>query len=547
MTEVRVDFGHLSHWDALLPISFEQMDEDDHDYARRQCEEALDREKSQDYWRKAAEADPSIYGDSEADKEAFLAEEFKAMDRRSRAWAQQAVSLRASLNLRPVRVAADGACGLSSLSVAGGGTASHDEREFLRRAVLAAAPKIFEDVRFQKLLFILEGDPAHVEASGQQPALGQSLLGGSACEGAAPADPDGRALDTSQAVAATATLDSDWVMVARNICVVLDEPHSVGDACGGDTTTSSDKPAVANATGAEAETLEVGTAPPVAVATASVPASDGNDIPDASQIPRPQYPWRGGAKPQPQTDDEGARAQPQTGDGGAKAESPILEQTRSSSRSRSRSLSRSHGASQLSQATLPTASGPPLENPAFGISFGGVKRRRPEDNRDPVREHIERLRTVGSATEFLEAIWPRDLFNGMENENKIYTYVQDELDKIHNDHRNHREISQDPSFTTSMVAPVPLNKATRQIALKHGIHAETLLLAVASNINWLEHHWTRVGAEPPPDGINVIERHVGQKAWKEAMTTAQSQEVPDPEAWAKAWKETVAPGQSQVG
>ena len=81
-----------------------------------------------------------------------------------------------------------------------------------------------------------------------------------------------------------------------------------------------------------------------------------------------------------------------------------------------------------------------------------------------------------------------------------------------------------------MVAPIPLNKAARQIALKHGIHAETLLLAVASNINWLEHHWTRVGAEPQPEGINVIERHVGQKKWTEAATIRQARRRPVPTA-----------------
>ena len=129
----------------------------------------------------------------------------------------------------------------------------------------------------------------------------------------------------------------------------------------------------------------------------------------------------------------------------------------------------------------------------------------------------------------LKAIWPENLFHGMENETTIYMYVQNVLDKIHKDDRNHREISEDPFFTTSVVALIPLNKAARQIALRHGIHTETFLLAVASNINWKEHHWTRVGAEPQPEGINVIERHVGQKKWTEAATIRQSQEASGPD------------------
>ena len=129
----------------------------------------------------------------------------------------------------------------------------------------------------------------------------------------------------------------------------------------------------------------------------------------------------------------------------------------------------------FSQAPSQGASGPALVNSAFGINFGGVKRRRPEDNHDPVRDHIERLKTIRSQGDFLKAIWPRDLFKGMDSDKGVYKYVQSELDKIHKDGRNHREISQDPSFTTSMVAPVPLNKAARQIALKNGTVSYTHL------------------------------------------------------------------------
>ena len=81
-----------------------------------------------------------------------------------------------------------------------------------------------------------------------------------------------------------------------------------------------------------------------------------------------------------------------------------------------------------------------MVNTSFGISFGGVKRRRPVDNLDPVREHIERLKNVDEPNRFLEAVWPKGLFKGMEDDKKLYKYVQCELDKIHKDDRNHREI-----------------------------------------------------------------------------------------------------------
>ena len=38
-----------------------------------------------------------------------------------------------------------------------------------------------------------------------------------------------------------------------------------------------------------------------------------------------------------------------------------------------------------------------------------------------------------------------------------------------------------------------------------------------------------MGAEPQPEGINVIERHVGQKKWTEAATIRQSQEASGPD------------------
>ena len=58
--------------------------------------------------------------------------------------------------------------------------------------------------------------------------------------------------------------------VASDVGAVLEQPPSLGGACGGDATASSDRLAVANDTGAGAEKLEVDAAPPVAVATASM-------------------------------------------------------------------------------------------------------------------------------------------------------------------------------------------------------------------------------------------------------------------------------------
>ena len=58
--------------------------------------------------------DASTYGGTEK-KIAFMASEYEAMERRSRAWADQAVELREALGYMPFPVIADGSCALASL------------------------------------------------------------------------------------------------------------------------------------------------------------------------------------------------------------------------------------------------------------------------------------------------------------------------------------------------------------------------------------------------------------------------------------------------
>ena len=164
MNEVRMPLASISHSDPLLPVSDEQMREDVHDYSALQRDVALGWEKSRAEWQAMLQVDASIYGGT-GQREACLDAELAAMRDRSDAWGEQAGTLRRFMGFEPTRVDADGACGLSSLSVAAGGTASHDEKESLRTEVLSAAPQFLRDVGFQKLLLLLEGEPAHLEAS----------------------------------------------------------------------------------------------------------------------------------------------------------------------------------------------------------------------------------------------------------------------------------------------------------------------------------------------------------------------------------------------
>ena len=275
------------------------------------------------------------------------------MRKRSQEWGKQAASIRKYLALQPVCVGADGACGLSSLSVAAGGTASHDEKESLRTEVLSAAPQFLRDVSFQKLLLLLEGESAHLEASA---ALKTSQLPASAVAGATGAAPDapqvadagatGAAPEAPQVADAGATVKKEIPsqlangtvarigpapkpakaadrQTARKSTCCLDQSQAESvlgsTACEGDTTAES---------GGRAPTSTQ--LPPVSSQVTASPAVASDKSAEAArasaaECPRPEYPWRGGCK----------RAPRETGDGGAKAQSPIRKQPRSGSRSRS--------------------------------------------------------------------------------------------------------------------------------------------------------------------------------------------------------------------
>ena len=153
-----------------------------------------------------------------------------------------------------------------------------------------------------------------------------------------------------------------------------------------------------------------------------------------------------------------------------------------------------------SQESPPTPEAAPLMDDSFGISFEGAGRHDTSQIEDAVCAVLEELKNVMTVQEFRRVIWPRDLFRGCGTDEKVYQYVLRSLTAIHEDTRTHRDIAQDGSFVTAHIVPKPLHTAAVQIALKHGIHLETLLLALASNITWLEHNLTRLGVDTPKRG-----------------------------------------------
>ena len=152
-------------------------------------------------------------------------------------------------------------------------------------------------------------------------------------------------------------------------------------------------------------------------------------------------------------------------------------------------------------------------NTSFGFKFIAAGSNDANARPDRGRVALDEMKQTATEDEFLRAIWPQDLCKDMQNNEAIYTHIQSVLEKYHGETGDHREISQDGSVSTSMLLPKPLEIAARQICLRHGLHAETFMLALASNITWLEHHWTRLGTDPEAEGVNVLQQYVGDKAW----------------------------------
>ena len=133
--------------------------------------------------------------------------------------------------------------------------------------------------------------------------------------------------------------------------------------------------------------------------------------------------------------------------------------------------------------------------------------------KDAVEAVLDDMKAIKTHQTFMQTVWADDLFCKCTDEDEVYKYIQDALECIHEDKRHHHDVAQDESFSIGSVVPRPLSVAANQIALRHGFHCETFLLAMASNVTWQEHSWTRLGAEPPPQGVNVVEENVGSAAY----------------------------------
>ena len=165
----------------------------------------------------------------------------------------------------------------------------------------------------------------------------------------------------------------------------------------------------------------------------------------------------------------------------------------------------------LRQIESPCRTGPSLVDDEFGFNFEGVDTSAAAAQPDRVSKSLEEVAQAPTKADLLKAIWPKELFADATNHDTLNAATQRFLDGVQADSRNHREVSWDSDFSAALHVPKPFAVAAKQMALKHGIHMESFLLAMASNITFLEHHWTRLGAEPCPSA-EIVTNCAGPRA-----------------------------------
>ena len=115
-----------------------------------------------------------------------------------------------------------------------------------------------------------------------------------------------------------------------------------------------------------------------------------------------------------------------------------------------------------------------------------------KSDRDPAEAFCDKV--MSADQEFAKATFPPDLFDGFSDEATIEKTMHNLLDAMVADKRTHRELA------ISGMAPLPHIEAAKALCLKNGLHPETFLLLIHSNLTWLEHHTSRLGSDPPPPG-----------------------------------------------
>ena len=141
---------------------------------------------------------------------------------------------------------------------------------------------------------------------------------------------------------------------------------------------------------------------------------------------------------------------------------------------------------------------------AFGFRVRDCRGAHRQEHVDPAQACIEKVKDARTIVDFKLALFPQDLFAGYMTEKEIYDTIQKKLTLLHDDKRTHRMLATRPDFVASYTSPKPFLEAAGVICMKEGIHRESFLLCMDSNLTWLENYRTRLGCEAAPEGFSVI-------------------------------------------
>ena len=157
---------------------------------------------------------------------------------------------------------------------------------------------------------------------------------------------------------------------------------------------------------------------------------------------------------------------------------------------------------QASQSQQSSQDAPVEPDQDFHFAFKNARDTRKSMGRDPTEGSVKAIVEAEDEQQLKKAIWDTGMFKDCSQERELVSFVKQNLTRFHNCKRTHREIAQEHT-EMSLLAPKPVIQAVRSICLKDGLHEESFLAFIESNINWLEHHKSRLGAEIPSEEMRI--------------------------------------------
>ena len=144
---------------------------------------------------------------------------------------------------------------------------------------------------------------------------------------------------------------------------------------------------------------------------------------------------------------------------------------------------------------------------------------------DPTERCIREIVEASTEAELNKAMWATDIFQDCGNEKQLVEFIKKNLTSFQESEKTHREIAMQHAPLT-LLAPKPVVQAVHSFCVKNGLHKESFLAFIESNINWLEHNRSRLGAEIPPEGMkreDILDEDDGKSEAEEEKSCMERQ------------------------